>query len=282
MNRFELKGGSSLLKSLISIVFAPNVTLSRLLEERKFGRSWGTTWFLIGMNMLVMFILLVFLFRMMNTYREPTFYWQDELTDRFVLWVIFAFLTLGGLVQSVLLYVLGRVCFAWIIRLGLRISAAAQYPQDPEERREKGRLLSLIHPHTLWISHWPYLIGLLLAPLLFLLPGFRQFLNKSESGAFMNETAVMQITLVLGILLLVWQLVQFGMWVYMIVVRTIAIQKIYGIGAGQAFWGPFLVYFLLYFAGAVFYAMVLVLSAAFGGGPTDSGYTPDFHSTLSI
>jgi hypothetical protein len=263
-------------------MFTPNVTLARLLEERKFGRSWGATWLLIGLSVLVMFVFAIFLFRFVSSHREPMMYLPDELDTRWLMLGVFALLLIGATVQSILYFVLGRVLYSWIIRLGLRISAGRSYPQDPYERADKGRLLALTHPYTSWISYWPTLLLPLFLSLLFLMPGFASILNGAEYGKPVDELGAQQFVLVIGIFFLCYYLVQFGMWIYMIVVRTISIQKIYGIGAGQAFWGPFLVYFLLYFAGFLLYVVVFIVGTILGGGPLDPGNAPDLNPHLSI
>ncbi|PWK11226.1 hypothetical protein [Tumebacillus permanentifrigoris] len=273
-----------MLTNLFSIMFRPNVTLNRLLEQRKFGRSWGTTWFLIGLNVLVMFIFAIFLFRFIESHRAPEMYPPYELSTRVVLWGIFAVLLIGGTVQAILYFGLGRILFSWIVRLGLHISAGRNYPQDPYERADKGRLLAMVHPYTTWISHWPMLLLTLCSSLLFLMPGLMSLLEDAEFGTKVDRQAELQVTIVflILILILIWNLVQFGMWIYMIIVRTIAIQKIYGIGAGQAFWGPFLIYFLLYCVGIVLYLVLVFVVEWLGGGPIDTGGVPDVNSHLSI
>ncbi|MBL0386508.1 hypothetical protein JJB07_07590 [Tumebacillus sp. ITR2] len=269
-------------KHLIAILFRPRKTLERVLTERRLDRSRGTTWLLIGLNVLVMFVFAVFFFRFVDRNREPAFYFEEELLAHLAMWVVFGGLLIGSLTYALVTLGLGRVFFSWIVRIGLRISAHDHYPTDPEHRKENGRLLRLIHPYTTWINFWPKLLSILLAPLLLLLPGYAMMLDPEAPIHLAPSAMVATYWVTLG-LWCVFIFLQVGMWVYMIIARTIAIQKIYGIGAGQAFWGPLLLYGLLLLAGVAICVFLVLLNNLLGGvAPYAPDPTPDFSSHLGL
>ncbi|KEO83930.1 hypothetical protein [Tumebacillus flagellatus] len=270
-------------KHLFAILFRPGRTLDTLLEERDLRRSRSTTWLLIGLNVLVLFVLAVFLLRFVDRNHEPYFYLEEELLAHQAMWVIFGGWIAAGFLQAVLALGLGRVVFSWIVRVGLQISAHRRYPSDPLMRKENARLLRLIHPYTAWLTQWPKMAAIMLAPLLLLLPGFAMFLNPEEPVNLAPEALTATFWVWIGLWVLL-ALVQLGMTIYLVIARTLAIQKIYGIGAGQAFWGPLLVYVILYFAAGIIYLFCVLLTHLLhgGGGPVEPGFAPDFSPHLGI
>ncbi|MGZ4123150.1 MAG: hypothetical protein ACXVOI_08065, partial [Tumebacillaceae bacterium] len=64
-------------------------------------------------------------------------------------------------------------------------------------------------------------------------------------------------------------IISLGLYVYLIVVRVMAIKRIYNVSGSQAFWGPFLIYalfsvvpYLLITIGAVILGVALGMHSA--------------------
>lgn len=257
-----------MIQSLFRLLVRPRVTLDELLEERRQGRSIGATLLLMLLNVLVFVILLVFVAHKVMAHLTEYLTESDGMSPdeiRFLEIFVIGMVVLVSLVS----FCLSRPVFSWIVRLGVRISAGRQYPRDKDERREKARLLRLVHPYTLWISMLPSWLSLIV---LALMVGFADVPNFDHP----NASDIAHLTRLLAYLIL-WnclsQLFQFGMWIYMIVVRTFAIQKIYRISGARAFWGPFLIYALLYFVLFVLYTLMVVMIQLNGGGSP----TPDLN-----
>lgn len=235
-------------RNLFGILFRPNVTLDRLLEERKFGQSWGATWFLVGINAFMLFLIGIFISREMT---DMMTLFPDEVVAenaQYVGYAIMFVIAVTSLLLIPLYYVLSRFFFAWMVQLGVRISASSQYPRDPEERREKSELLRLIQPYTLWIYVLSGMIALLFLPFMMDSSQLIESVMMAEMTGMEEEPPAEFFNWFFGVMLLsmVTNLIQLGLFIYMLVVRTIAIKKIYNISGSQAFWGPFLIYFLVY------------------------------------
>jgi hypothetical protein len=243
------------LGNLFAILVAPGRTLDRLLEERSNRQSWAATWFLIVLNAFVLFFLGIWAFREFTQILELGGV-KEEILPISAFGVVFAvimFFTVGYIVLD---YVLSRYVFAWLVQLGLRISASDEYPSDLTERAEKGMLLRLIQPYTAWIVMLPGLVGLILIPFLF---DFSILADLFEDGAIYDEPTPEMMRLMFGGMLywMVCALIGFVAYLYMVVVRVMGIMKIYQISAGKAFWGPFLVFVIVYF---VLWGIQFVLS----------------------
>lgn len=236
-------------RNLFGILFRPNRTLERLLEQRKFGQSWGATWFLVAINALMMFLIGIFFSRevtdMYTLFPELLILMDlDPEGVEYLSLGIMVMIAVSALIFTPLYFVLSRFFFAWIVQLGVRISASQQYPRDPEERREKAKLLRLIQPYTLWIYVLAVVIWSLFLPFVM---DFSMLFESALMAEAAEEVPSEFYSWFFGVMLLgmVASLIQLVLLVYMLVVRVIAIKKIYNISGSQAFWGPFLVYFLL-------------------------------------
>lgn len=255
-----------MIRNLFMILFRPGKTLDRLVEERKYGQSWGATWTLVGVGTLFTFFISLLFFRMVNQLVEldPM---SEEMTGGrvmipFIIGIVFSVIGL------IITFTLGRFFFSWIVMLGLRISASEQYPRDPAERRERARMLRMIHPYTLWI----YTVPTLLVSLLLLVPldltVMLDFADPMTGEYYLDPDAMTTMMgWVVGYLLVM--LISFAMYVYMIVVRTMGIKRIYSISGTQAFWGPFLIYFLIYFVlGVAYFGLIFLNFLLFDPLPT--------------
>lgn len=241
-------------KDLLTIFLHPQRTLDKVLFEEDMRRSWKGTWWLVLLSSIATLFYLLMVFS-----QTPL---QHELTpdmdglSRGILWV---FVLIGWVVLSAVsagIMCLMRILFAWFVRMGLRVSAGDQYPTDPAERRAKGKLLQLIHPYTLSIQLFPSAILTIVMSFVMghLLPSFR------TENPIVGEKAVGEVILfmIVYILLLV---ISLGSYVYMIVVRVFAIQKIYNVSGARAFWGPFLIYFLFT---VIPYVMLIIFTIIIG------------------
>ncbi len=232
------------------ILFRPQATVDRLLEERKTGQSWGATWFLVGINLLCLAVVGIFFSIKFNELFEMADQVALEPLDLTVLYVSMGIIGVFALVGIVLTYVLARFFFEWLVVLGLRMVAANEYPTDPAERLEKRRLLALIQPYTAWIYVLASVLTLPLIPLFFDLSSFIDLVEQSEMGLLSDDEIGADFAMII-IKLIIWsaatQLLSLALFVYMIIVRVLAIKKIYNISAVKAFFGPFITYVILYF-----------------------------------
>lgn len=251
------KVDSSLLRNLFSILFRPQKTVDRLLEERKFGQSWGATWFLIGINLLVMVLLGVWLTGEISDFSSLLDPADEGIVDASVIALIWGVGGVISLISIVLSFILSRFFFKWLVVLGIRMVASREYPTDPAERREKGRLVELIQPYTMWIYVVASLVSVLFLPLVFDMSSFVEMIEMTEMGGDPGTDSVMMF-----IGLFIWsaivQLIALGLFIYMIIVRVFALKKIYNISAAKAFFGPFITYLIVY---VVFFILYILFVA---------------------
>ena len=247
-------------RNLFMILFRPGKTLDRLLEERNHRQSWGATWFLIGINALFVFFIGLYFFRFVNQLIALDTM-EDDMTGGLVA-VIFGVGMIATVIGLTVYYVLSRFLFSWIVRLGLRISASDKYPRDPQERREHGKLLRMIQPYTQWIVTLPTLLFLTAFLVMFDFDVLLDAIDPITGEIYPDSDMFMTfMSWVFGYLFFL--LIVFVMYVYMIVVRTMAAKRIYSISGTQAFWGPFLIYFLIYFVLYAGYFALMFLSLFF-------------------
>jgi hypothetical protein len=249
-------------KDLFSIIFRPQQTLDKVLFEKNNHRSWMATWGLLLVSSLTMLIYLIIVFSQKTLSSELTP--EMDGLSRGILWV---FVLIGWLVLTALsagVMVLMRILFAWFVRMGLLISASDQYPTDPSERREKGKMLQLIHPYTLSIQFWPSAI---LTILMMVVMGimFKDPQGLTDDMAARMAAGQLIIFVIVYILTLV---ISLGSYIYMIVVRVMAIKQIYNISGPRAFWGPFLIYFLFT---VIPYLVLIIFSIIIGISLASSG-----------
>lgn len=251
------KVDSPLLRNLFSILFRPQKTVDRLLEERKFGQSWGATWFLIGINMLVMIVLGVWLTGEISDISALVDPYGEGIVDDSAMVLIWVVGGVTTLIATLLSFILSRFFFKWLVVLGIRMVASREYPTDPAERREKGRLVELIQPYTMWIYVLASLVSVLFLPLVFDMSSFIELIEMSEMG---GDPGTESITMFIGFF--IWsaivQLISLGLFIYMIIVRVFALKKIYNISAAKAFFGPFITYMIVY---VVFFILYILFVA---------------------
>lgn len=245
---------------LFNIFIRPKQTLDAVLIEHDGKKSWAATWFIVGAYAVVLFLVFSTLFRSLNVLFDAAANRPAETASGLPMF----YATLG--VVLAVLYVIaqivgGRYLWAWFVQLGLMISANDHLPRDSEERRIKGERLRLIHPYTTWISELPYLLVALGALLFLSSDAWERFI---DSLAFANDPDLFEsmLNFMFGLFLygLVAQIFLLGMTVYMTIVRVIAIMRIYRITASQAFWGPFLIYVVVYGAFYMFYFILSLLT----------------------
>jgi hypothetical protein len=253
-----------LIRNLFMILFRPNTTVDRLLEERKHGQSWGATWFLIGLHLLILFLVGVFFAPGLKEVFELL---EDEgggegLASSLLIGT-FVGLGIVAVIVTILYFVLSRFFFQWLVVLGLRMVASSEYPKDPAERREKGRLLTLIQPYTLWIYMLSTFLPLPFLPLLFDMSVFVEMIELSAMGMDTGDQEAQFAGMFISFLLwcIVAQILSLGLYIYMIIVRVMAIKKIYNISTAKAFFGPFLTYLLLYVILFLLYLVFILLMA---------------------
>ncbi|ARU61850.1 hypothetical protein CBW65_13035 [Tumebacillus avium] len=244
--------------ALYKILFRPAATLDDLLFEGDQKRSWRATNVLAITDTL---LVLVFLAGMAILYLAgsgiATVPYSEifPISKTLLITILVASVPLSFLCSWVF-HALARYCFAWIVRTGLRISAWGQYPRDRQEQAEKARQLQLIQPYTAWVNWMP-------SQLSNLLYGVSMFV-----GAFVAMTGNTALTVIWSIVSIVLGLISYmvplGSYIYMIIVRVMAIQKIYGISGARAFWGPFLIYVLIY--GVLFVSFLGILAWEFMTG----------------
>ncbi|TCP55464.1 hypothetical protein EV586_103116 [Tumebacillus sp. BK434] len=246
------------LSSLFQILFRPHAVLDDLLFEGDLRKSWRATGLLACLDALIMLLVVLGLVILVLAVPEIR---EDPLENVGIPKAIVALLLVLAVpvvfLLSWLVHAVSRYWFSGMVRLGLRVSAGAYYPRDTEERREKGRQLQLIHPYTAGISWIPSQA----VQLLYLATLFGGVLVQSVSPSL--EPPLLWTILILIFALLNY-VVPFGSHIYMVIVRVMAIQKLYGISGARAFWGPFLIYALLY--GGLF---VLVMGFAAWSFMTD-------------
>ncbi|MGZ4135667.1 MAG: hypothetical protein ACXVPC_10915 [Tumebacillaceae bacterium] len=250
-----------MLKDLFLILFRPKDTLEKVLFENNMRRSWGATWVLTGI--MVLAVLVSMIFQMSISTANPNMTVNGELVPVNLgeVKTMVVIISLVVAVVSIGVYPLMRLLFAWFVRMGLRISAGNSYPRDPQERQEKGKLLQLIHPYTLAIQVWPGLILSLI--MLFFVKDLPQNMVEMSDPEFATKfITLMLVCVIMGIISL-------GLYVYLIVVRVMAIKRIYNVSGSQAFWGPFLIYalfsvvpYLLITIGAVILGVALGMHSA--------------------
>ncbi|MGZ4162929.1 MAG: hypothetical protein ACXVDB_02255, partial [Tumebacillaceae bacterium] len=120
---------------------------------------------------------------------------------------------------------LQRVLFLITSRLGLLMFAGSQMPRDPVEKRVKFALVRLAFPYVIF-------------PMVFC---------SILSSAF-GDGVIADFLYFLGL-------------VSMFVVATYALKTIYGVSTAVAFWGPFLVQFLLSLVlGAIVVVIALIVA----------------------
>ncbi|MGZ4112523.1 MAG: hypothetical protein ACXVP5_08820 [Tumebacillaceae bacterium] len=252
-----------MLRSLFRIFARPQVTLDELLEEKRGGRSWGATILLVVTNVVATLLLGIFAFHKVTDLAEQFGSMSRDYGTMMALTFSFAFFMLYSLGWALIQFVFGRFMFGWIVQLGLRMVAGPDYPRDRETRREKAKLVRLIHPYTRWMSELPSVVSLLALSLVIALVKVPADLNALSQAQI--DQWVLSLLVVFLILAILTALVTFGFWIYMIVVRTIAIQKIYRMSAAKAFWGPFIPYAILYFLYMIAYVIYVIISITMGG-----------------
>lgn len=230
----------NLRSALYKIFFRPAATLDDLLFEGDQKKSWRATNALAITDTV---LVLVFLAGMAILYLAgsgiATVPYSEifPISKTLLITIVVASVPLSFLCSWVF-HALARYCFVWIVRAGLRISAWGQYPRDRQEQTEKARQLQLIQPYTAWVSWMP-------SQLSNLLYGVSMFVGALV--AMTGNTALTVIWSIVSIVLgLLSYMVPLVSYIYMIIVRVMAIQKIYGISGARAFWGPFLIYALAY------------------------------------
>lgn len=253
-----------MLKHVFSIFFRPQRTLDRLLEERNHGQSWGATFLLIGLHALLLFLFGIFFSRSLTDAFELMPGGFASTDAEIMSWVMIGVFVVTILATAVFI-LLSRFFFAWFVQLGLWIVASRQM-RETENRGEKARLLRLVQPYTLWIMMFPTLLLSLLVPLFFDMGAFFEAVMMSEMEGT-DELPDEMLPAMIG--MLVWSgvsnLVSFGMYIYQVIVRVIAIRKIYdNVSVAQAFFGPFIIYALLFFVLIAVYVAFLFLMMAIG------------------
>lgn len=251
------------------ILFRPQETVDRLLAKPKFGQSWGATWFLVGINLLMVFLIGIWFSAEFMDVMELTDSTGEPLmeatatTALLLFWGIFA--VISGL-TVLISTILSRFFFKWLVILGIRIVASKEYPTDPAERREKGRLVELIQPYTMWIYMVSMVITTPFLPLFFDLNSMIEILEINEMGGMDDRTGADLARLLFGFFIwgAITQLISLGLYIYMIIVRVIALRKIYNISIAKAFFGPFLTYFIVYVIGMALYLMFVFTITLFG------------------
>ncbi|HEU4964904.1 MAG TPA: hypothetical protein VFV52_13750 [Bacilli bacterium] len=258
--------------NLFWIFFRPNRTMDRILEERRNGQSWGVTWLLLGLNLAVSLLMCWYVWRIGDVIGSAA---ENEVASS-MLGGLFLIPVIVGIIVSIAFYPLSRYFFAWFVQLGLKVSAGRSLPEEREERREAAYLLRLIQPYTLWVLLFP---NLLVAAGLFLtidIPGLmEQSITAGMAGAKEPPAELFQTMMGMMIWSLIAQVMQLGMLIYILVQRTFAIKKIYRVSGAQAFWGPFLIYFLSYVLLFLLYIVGIVLLVTLSG--SDFGYDPASH-----
>lgn len=256
-----------LLRSLFRIFYRPQVTLEELLQERRFVRSWSATSWLVVTNVLAVLLLSVFVLHKMTDLLRAAGELPHGREAALALSSSFTLSMTKVLLIALVQFVGGRFVFGWIVQLGLRMVASREYPQEPEQRREKASLVRLIHPYTRWMAELPILLSNVALTLMVALTPLPDV--HSLSDAALQELVAKYV-----ILLLIWMVISglfsFSMWVYMIIVRTSAIQSIYRVSAAQAFWGPFLIYAMLYFLAFLVFGVWVVISLMHGDVPQNN------------
>lgn len=240
------------MRDLFAILFRPQVTLDRLLFDRDTRRSWQATWLIIGVQSLFVLAVLLAFLTAYSTRPELVEQFNVEMAGQLpipltaiviLLWVI----ATAGIVVY---YTLARFLFAWITRWGLRMVAGEQYPQTGEERREKGKLLELIHPYSISVRVWP---DLLLNSIVVILALYLIVTLDSENPVIaLSYVAVSTLS----------SAVTLGTLIYMLMIRVFAVKKIYGVSGPRAFWGPFLAYVLVWIIGMVVAVLLVGALAA--------------------
>lgn len=245
---------------MFSILFRPQQTVDRLLEERRFGQSWGATWFLIVINLVVLLGVGVWMTGEFNDMMELIDPYGEAGIDTSALMLIWVIGGVVAILSTVVSLILSRFFFKWLVVLGIRMVASREYPTDPEERREKGRLVEMIQPYTMWIYVLASVVSLLFLPLFFDMSSFIEMIEMSEMG---GEPTTDMITMFIGFF--IWsgvvQLISLGLFIYMIVVRVFALKKIYNISAAKAFFGPFITYMIVYVVLFVLYIVFVTALA---------------------
>lgn len=264
---FPNQGGMRLLRSLFRIFYRPQVTLEELLQERRYVRSWGATSWLVITNVLAVLLLSVFVLHKMTDLLRAAGEMPHSREALLALSSSFTLTMTKVFLMAVVQFVGGRYVFGWIVKLGLRMVASGEYPQDPEERSEKASLVHLIHPYTRWMQELPSLLSSVALTLMVALTPLPDVNSLSDDGL---QELVAKYVILLMIWMVISGIVSFSMWVYMIVVRTSAIQKIYRVSAAQAFWGPFLMYAMLYFLAFLVFGIWLVISLMQGDVPQNN------------
>ncbi|PWK11227.1 hypothetical protein [Tumebacillus permanentifrigoris] len=221
---------------LITILFKPKRTLEKLLMERDMKRSWRATWTIIVLYAVLNLIyFLVGREQLISPFtRMSRGFGLDTASNGVSLALalgVWAVVTLYLLVDTIL----SRFGWEWFARMGIRMVGGQQYAAlSPEEKRERGRLMQLIHPYTL--------SGVVIASFI---GGMISLLSMQTSMAA-GESGVGAILLQLigsGIAFLL----SIGSVVLMIVQRVFAVQQVYGVSGARAFWGPFIPYAVLIF-----------------------------------
>jgi hypothetical protein len=256
-----------LFRSLFRLFYRPQVTLQELLEEQRNVRSWSATILLVITDVLAMLLLSIFVLHKITDLLRAAGEMPHNRESMLALSSSFVVTMLNVLISALVQYVGGRYVFGWIVQLGLRMVAGREYPRDREERREKAMLLRLVHPYTRWMIVLPKLLSYVALTLMIALTPLPDVHQLSESTA-----AHLVISLFLSFL--IWAILSgiatFSMWIYMIIVRTSAIQKIYRVSVAQAFWGPFLVYAMLYFIAFVVGVIWFFISLSTGDVPQNN------------
>jgi hypothetical protein len=254
-----------LFTNLFLIMFRPQRTLDRLIEERKYGQSWAATFTLIGLNALLMFLFGVYISRTFRGLMEMIPSGVMEPGEAEIMsWMMIGFFVVGILFSAVGI-ILSRFFFGWFVQLGLWIVAARKM-RETENRAEKARLLRLVQPYTMGILMIPWAFLSFVVPLFFDLPTLFEAMVNDELQDNDELTAELLPSFT-GIMIwsLLSNLVQLGLIVYQVIVRVIAIRKIYdNVSVAQAFFGPFIVYALVYLLVAVAYIAFIALLAVIG------------------
>lgn len=245
-----------MLSHLFWIFFKPNRTLDRLLEERKNGQSWGVTWLLAGLTIASG---LYYVWLIWDLFHTMVAMEGAEAPEMEFLLVMLGSVFGATVLYSLIFYPLSRYFFAWLVQLGLRMVAGDEYPADREERRENGLLLRLIQPYTAWVFVLPNLmIGLAVLLLMDMGSMMEQMQMAEMEGSGEMPAAFMGAFVGVMVLSVIGQIVQIGTLVYQVILRVMAIKKIYHVSTAKAFWGPALAYLIAYLLLVVLIVLVVV------------------------
>jgi hypothetical protein len=234
-------------RDLFLILFRPSQTLDRLLEEGDMGKSWKATWTLVAVTCLSVLLMVpvMLLFSQTQYPAEGPFRDLPVMAAGGLILISLALLMAAFMIVYL---VLARYVFAWMVRAGLRLVAGDRYPASEAERQEKGRLVELIQPYTLAILMWPQL----LTYLLYLLAAVALSVSEGDNG----QLAPMIFSMVMMLVAVLLYVASIGAQIYMIVVRVMAIKKIYKVSTSKAFFGPMLMYLI---PGAVLFVLMMIV-----------------------